>query len=183
MDAISTRLAADDPAHGVWCVEGERAVVWTDASSLAAGVVSELPNGSAIEDACWLRKDESAHISMAELDAAIRGVNLAVAWNMRMIELRMDLATVHRWVDDALTGRARLRTKAHGEMLIRRRVDTIRQLAAELGLSLSVVLVRSADNRADALTRVPRAFIVHSLFVVASTEKWLFQRPSHTYKS
>ena len=71
MDAISTRLAADDPARGVWCVEGERAVVWTDASSLAAGVVVELPDGSAIEDTCWLRKDEFAHINMAELDAAI----------------------------------------------------------------------------------------------------------------
>lgn len=159
MDAISTRLAADDPARGVWCVEGERAVVWTDASSLAAGVVVELPDGGAIEDACWLRKDESAHINMAELDAIIRGVNLAVAWNMRVIELRTDSATVHRWVDDALTGRARLRTKAHGEMLIRRRVDTIRQLVAELNLSLSVMLVRSADNRADPLTRVPKAWL------------------------
>ena len=82
-----------------------------------------------------------------------------MAWNMRVIELRTDSATVHKWVDDDLTGRARLRTKAHGEMLIRRRVDTIRQLAAELGLSLSVVLVRSADNRADALLRVPRVWL------------------------
>ena len=119
----------------------------------------ELPDGSAIVDACWLRKNESAHISMAELDAAIRGVNMAVAWNMRAIELRTDSATMHRWVSDALTGRARLRTKAHGEMLIRRRVNTICQSAAEFGLSLSVVLVRSAKNHADALTRVPRAWL------------------------
>ena len=86
-------------------------------------------------------------------------VSLALAWNMRVIELHTDSATVHRWVDDALTGSARLRKMAHGEMLIRRRVDTIRQLAAERGLSLSVVLVRSADDRADALTRVPRAWL------------------------
>ena len=134
-------------------------VVWTNASSLAAGVVVQLPCGDVIEDACWLRTDESAHINMAELDAAIRGVNSAVAWGMRDIELRTDSATVHRWVDDALTGRARLRTKAHGEMLIRRRVDIIRQLASELSLDLSVVLVRSTENRADVLTRVPREWL------------------------
>ena len=159
MNAVAARLVSDDPARGVWCVEGERAVVWTDASSLATGVVVELPSGGVIEDACWLRSDESAHINMAELDAAIRGVNLAVAWGMRVIELRTDSATVYRWMDDALTGRARLRTKAHGEMLIRRRVDIIRQLAAELGLDLSVVLIRSAENLADVLTRVPRGWL------------------------
>ena len=159
MNDISTRLATCDPARGAWSVEGERAVVWTDASSLAAGVVLELPDGSVIEDACWLRKNESTHINMAELDAAIRGINLAVAWNMRVIDLRTDSATVHRWLSDALTGRARLRTKAHGEMLIRRRVDTVCQLAAEFGLGLTVKLVRSAENHADALTRVPKAWM------------------------
>lgn len=53
---------------------------------------------------------------------------------MRTIELRMDSATVHRWIDDALSGSARLRTKAHGETLIRRRVVVIRQLVTELVL-------------------------------------------------
>ncbi|XP_045113342.1 uncharacterized protein LOC123505752 [Portunus trituberculatus] len=40
-------------------------------------------------------------------------------------------------------------------MLIRRRVDVIRQLVTELELVMSVTLVRSSENRADALTRVP----------------------------
>lgn len=159
MSAVAARLTTEDPAQGGWCVEGQRAIVWTDASSLATGVVVELPGGSVIEDACWLRNDRSAHINMSELDAAIRGVNAAVAWGMREIELRTDSATVHRWVDDALTGRARLRTKAHSEMLIRRRVGILRQLAEELRLDLSVVLVRSAENRADALTRVPKEWL------------------------
>ena len=96
---------------------------------------------------------------MAELDAAVRGINLAIAWHMRVIELRTDSAAVHRWVDDALSGRARLRTKAHGEMLIRRRVDVIRQLVSELELSLTVSLVRSAENHADVVSRVPRDWV------------------------
>ncbi|KAF0295372.1 hypothetical protein FJT64_000618 [Amphibalanus amphitrite] len=99
--------------------------VWTDASSLATGVVLESADGDVIEDACWLRHNEATHINMAELDAANRGVNLAVAWGARTIDLRTDSATVHRWLDDAISGRARLRTKAHGELMIRRRVGII----------------------------------------------------------
>ena len=156
---VADRLAREDPARGQWCVTGDRAVVWTDASSIAAGVVLESEGGDVIEDACWLRRDEATHINMAELDAAVRGINLALAWDMKTIELKTDSATVHRWVSDALSGRARLRTKAHGEMLIRRRVDVIRQLVAELGVTLSVSLVRSSQNRSDTLTRVPSEWV------------------------
>ncbi|KAF0291110.1 Intracisternal A-particle Pol-related polyprotein [Amphibalanus amphitrite] len=156
---VAERLASEDPARGQWCVTGHRAVLWTDASSIAAGVVLESEGGDVIEDACWLRRDEATHINMAELDAAVRGINLALAWDMKTIELKTDSATVHRWVSDALSGRARLRTKAHGEMLIRRRVDVIRQLVAELGISLTVSLVRSSQNRSDTLTRVPSLWL------------------------
>ena len=41
-------------------------------------------------------------------------------------------------------------------MLIGQRIDLIRQLADEMGLSLRMTPVRSAENRADALTRVPK---------------------------
>ncbi|KAF0298189.1 hypothetical protein FJT64_004439 [Amphibalanus amphitrite] len=33
---------------------------------------------------------------------------------MKSIALQTDSATVHKWMSDALSGRARLRTKAHG---------------------------------------------------------------------
>ena len=156
---VAERLARDDPARGQWHVSGDSAVVWTDASSVAVGVALETPEGHVIEDGSWLRKDEATHINMAELDAALRGVNMAIAWGMRVVELRTDSATVRRWVDDALTGRTRLRTKAHGEMLIRRRVDIIKQLAAEYSLQLTVTLVRSEDNKADCLSRVPAEWL------------------------
>lgn len=159
IDCVAGRLASDDPARGRWHVSGDRAVVWTDASSVAAGVILETPAGDAIEDACWLRRDETAHINMAELDAAVRGVNLAIVWGMRCVELRTDSSTVHRWIGDALSGRARLRTKAHGEMIIRRRIDMVKQLVDEFGIELTVVLVPSAHNRADRLTRVPAEWV------------------------
>lgn len=155
MQDVSTRIAECDPVRGSWCVNGHAAVVWVDASSLAEGVVITTPEGCTIEDASWLRRDESSHINLSELDAAVRGLNLAVAWGMKDVELRTDSVNVHRWLSDALTGRARLRTKAQSELLIRRRVGIVRQLVEELSLSVSVTLVRSCENRADALTRVP----------------------------
>ena len=159
--AVADRLSAADPASGPWCFSGDKAIVWADASSIAAGVVVETPDDGIVEDACWLRSEDSAalHINMAELDAAVRGVNMAIAWGVKNIDLRTDSATVHKWLDDALSGRARLRTKAHAEMLIRRRVDIIIQLVEELQLTLSVTLVRSAENLADALTRVPKEWL------------------------
>ena len=96
---------------------------------------------------------------MAELDAALRGLNLAIAWKMTVIELRTDSFTVHRWIADAISGRTRLRTKAHGEMLLRRRVDTIRQLVEELKISLTVTLVRSAENKAHCISCVPAEWL------------------------
>ena len=156
---VADRLRREDPAHGQWLVTGDACVVWVDASSIATGVVIEAADGEVLEDACWLRKDTVAHINMAELDAAIRGVNLAIAWGMQNIDLRTDSAAVHKWLSDALSGRARLHTKAHGEMLIRRRVELLRQLVSEMQLSMSVRLFPSAENHADRLTRVPKEWI------------------------
>ena len=47
-----------------------------------------------------------------------------------------------------------MKTKASSEMLSRRRVDTIKAVVNEYGLTLDIELVRSESNRADALTLV-----------------------------
>ncbi|KFD49597.1 hypothetical protein M513_09540 [Trichuris suis] len=158
LEEISARVKNDDPARGVWNVSGDMARLWVDASGLALGVALEV-GGAILEDASWLRRDEAQHINMAELDAVIRGLNLALSWKMRTVELMTDSATVHRWVSDGLSGKARLRTKAAGEMLIRRRISTVVSLVEEYALQLSVTLVKSEDNRADALTRVPQRWL------------------------
>ena len=158
---VVQQLQAADPAQGPWRLTGDRLIVWTDASAIANGVVLEDPGRGTVEDASKLRSESKSamHINMAELDAALTGINMAVAWGVKVIDLRTDSATVHRWIDDAVTGRARLRTKAHGELLIRRRIEIIKQLVEELQLSITVGLVRSADNPADALTRVPKNWL------------------------
>ena len=69
----------EDPVKGFWHVDRNAPVViWTDASSVAMGVVVEVGN-VIVEDACWLRKaTDCLHINVAELEAVGRGINLAL---------------------------------------------------------------------------------------------------------
>ena len=159
LSEVMERVKKCDPVRGRWDVSpSAEAHVWVDASSIAIGVALEV-DGSIIEDASWLRTSGITHINMAELDAVVKGLNLALAWNFSKMVLHTDSATVHRWISDGLTGKARLKTKAASEMLIRRRVDIVTELVKEYDLELSIVLVPSLENKADALTRVPQHWL------------------------
>ena len=152
---VLIRVCKEDPAWGRWCIDGHALSVWVDASSLATGV-SLVYDGAVVEDACWLRPaKDSQHINLAELDAIIKGINLAILWKTTTLHLFTDSACVHKWISDTLTGKARVQTKATSEMLIRRRLDTIIKLVKEYVLSMNVSLVKSSQNKADRLTRVP----------------------------
>ncbi|XP_065668044.1 uncharacterized protein LOC136088283 [Hydra vulgaris] len=143
-----------EPACGDWAVCGDEGKVWVDASSLAMGALIQVGK-TTVEDATWLRKETSdIHINMAELDAVIRGMNMALMWKLKKVTVFTDSVTVFLWVSDALTGKSRLRSKATGEMLIRRRLSVLQQLIEEYNVSVEVKLIPSKDNLADALARV-----------------------------
>ena len=118
------RVKTADPARGRWDVTGDEGVVWVDASSLAIGAALEM-NGSIVEDACWLRKNPETHVNLAELDSVVRGINLSLAWNLKKVTVMTDSKAVYHWLTDALSGRARIKTKAASEVLIRRRLETV----------------------------------------------------------
>ena len=108
-----------EPACGNWAVRGDEGKVWVDASSLAIGALIQVGE-TTVENATWLRKETSdIHINMAELNAVIRGMNMAPMWKLKKLTVFTDSMTVFHWVSDALTGKSRLRSKATGEMLIR----------------------------------------------------------------
>ena len=154
LEEIILRSSQTDPVHGDWCMNGQEVTVWMNASSLATGVLVEY-NGAIIEDTSWLRPVHAdKHINLAELDAVLRGVNLALHWRASAIHLWMDSALMHRWISDTLSGKARVRTKAVSEMLIRRQLSTLHELVAEYGLMIDVALVKSHANRGDPLTSV-----------------------------
>ena len=84
-----------DPAHGDWCLDGRELNVWVDASSLAIGVALER-HEILLEDACRLRPENDAqHINVAELDAVLKGINLALPWQCKVLHLKTDSVCVH----------------------------------------------------------------------------------------
>lgn len=159
---LLVRVGREDPVGGVWSppAPGDQPFrVWCDASSIAIGVVLEV-GGCIVEDAAWLRKvDDSAHINVAELEAIIRGVNLAVKWGACALEVVTDSATVKGWLQSVF--QSTRRAKAHGiaEMLVRRRLGILAELIEEYGLRPVVLLVPSSQNKADSLTRVPSVWL------------------------
>ena len=76
---VKDRLSKENSVKGWWDVAGEEVSVWEDVSSLAYEVVLEVDD-QVIEDLSWLRKDNTIHINMAELDAVIKELNLALTW-------------------------------------------------------------------------------------------------------
>ena len=144
---VLTRVRKEDPARSKWCVDSQALSVWFDASFLTTDVLL-VYDGAVVEDACWLQPaKDSQHINLTELDAIIKGINLAILW--KTTTLFTDSACVHKWISDTLTGKARVRTKAASEMLIQWRLDTIIKLVKEYALSMNVSLVKSSQNKAD----------------------------------
>ena len=87
---VAARVRQEDPVRGKWCVNGPELDVWVDASSLATGVSLE-HDGAAVEDASWLRKErDTQHINLAELDAVLKGVNMALMWKATKLHLHTD---------------------------------------------------------------------------------------------
>lgn len=157
---LLTRIEAEDPVRGVFhvapCKNGR---VWCDASSLALGVAVEI-GGQIVEDAAWLRKrGDSGHINVAELDAVVKGVNLALKWDLQLVEIMTDSMTVLRWLKTILDDENRVRVTGLSEMLVRRRLSILRDLVRELGVVLTVTFTPSEKNRADVLTRVPKVWL------------------------
>ena len=157
---IVKRVKEEDPVRGRWYVPAtKQGVLWCDASSIATGVLLEMGNAP-VEDAAWLRKkNDYGHINVAELDAVLKGINLALKWGLRDVEVRTDSATVFSWVQSVITAEKRVRTKGAAEMIIKRRLGNLSELLSEYGLALRMTLVPSEKNKADVLTRVKRAWL------------------------
>ena len=109
LNEVLHRVQEADPVGGSWSVPsagGGR--VWCDASSLATGAMLEI-GGVIVEDAAWLRKKhDAAHINVAELDAVIQGLNMAIRWKLQKIHVLTDSATVRGWMQSVLTNSHRI---------------------------------------------------------------------------
>ncbi|XP_067930525.1 uncharacterized protein [Watersipora subatra] len=160
LDEIFQKVQEQNLVRGKWDVKKtSQCTVWCDASNLALGVSLEV-DGYTIEDAAWLRKeDDGAHINVAELEAALKGINLALKWKMTNVQVITDSATVYRWINSVIEDTKRPKVTGLSELIIRRRLGIIGQLIDESGLTLMIKLVPSGENKLDVLTRVPKKWL------------------------
>ena len=113
--------------------------------------------GLVVEDATWLRKKiDYNHINVVELDAILKGINLAIKWGLRKIKIRTDLATVVSWVTSKVEESGRIRTKGAGEVILKRRLGILGELISEFKLQIKAVFVPSERNKPDALTQIKK---------------------------
>ena len=160
-------LDKTEEVGGVWCVDtsGDNCCVWADASSIATACCIEV-NGQVIEDACWLKGENNVeHINMGELEAAIKGVTLAIKWGIYRFKLCVDSATVFGWVKSLIHNDRKMKVAGLSEMVIRRRLWIVSQLISEYKLEIDIKLVPSEHNKADRLTRVPREWVKNEKIV------------------
>ena len=118
-----------DPVKGEWHIgRSKEGVIWCDASSLALGAILEI-GGVTVEDAAWLRKkNDNTHINVVEFDATMKGVNLALKWDLQAVEIRTDSATVALWIKSEVSADRRIKTKGAAEMLIKCRLGAHKDL-------------------------------------------------------
>lgn len=163
LDDIIERLQQNDPVRGRWKVPPNKSArVWCDASSLAVGALLEI-DGDVVEDMAWLRKKEDGmHINVTELDSVLKGINIALKWGLKSFTIMTDSATVYSWLQSLLSRSCKIRTSGISEMLVKRRLQMVSELCEEYELRISVELVKSAVNKADALTRVPQKWLLDS---------------------
>ena len=157
---VLRRVNQSDPVRGSWAVPNlDEGCVWCDASSLATGVALQIGD-VIVEDNAWLRKKhDAAHINVAELDSVVHGLNVALRWKLKSVKVMTDSVTVRGWLLSVLTGSHRVKSHGLSEMLIKRRLSLVAELIQAYGLTVAVELVPSCNNKADVLTRVPKAWL------------------------
>lgn len=157
---VEDRVGREDPVRGVWTVPSTDSwKLWCDASGIAYGVVLQADQ-VVLEDQSWLRPgDDKRHINVAELDAVIRGLNLAANWGVKKLIVVTDSQTVYGWLRSLLGDVKRVRATGLNQVLVERRLQIVDDLISTTQMDVSVDWVPSQDNLADRLTRVPGKFI------------------------
>lgn len=98
----------------------------------------------------WIADD---HINVAELDAVLKWVNLALKLRQRSTWIQTNLATTLDWVRSVIIDEKWIQAKGAAEMLVKCYLRVLGELAPKFGLKVSVLFVPSEGNKADILTR------------------------------
>ena len=120
--------------------------MWVDASSLAVGCCIEC-EGNIIEDIAWIRSEKEAnHINLAELEAALKGVNMAIKWGFKKMNIKTDSATVFGWIKCMLDSEKRVKVSGLSEVLVKRRLCLLLELIESCELTIQISKVGSNEH-------------------------------------
>ena len=87
------------------------------------------------KDAAWLRgKNNYNCINVDEFDTVLKGINPALKWGLREMEVRTDSATVLSWVNSAVEESGRICMKGVLEMIVRQRLKILEEVIFKFGL-------------------------------------------------
>lgn len=136
---IKTRVWQDNP---IWKFD-----VWVNMSSCKWSLKTNRNAPCRMHAGCIL--NDSQHTNVADLDANLKGVNMALQWKVTVLHLFIDSACVYGWILDALTEKDQIYAKVASEMLI-----WIEKLVDQCDLSVDVMLVKSYQNQMDKLSRL-----------------------------
>ncbi|KAF4728663.1 hypothetical protein FOZ62_003403, partial [Perkinsus olseni] len=152
-----------DPIGGIWNYnKNHEWVLYSDASKHALGVVLTI-GGVYAEDCTRLRSvRDCRHINLAELEAAILGLQLIgkyiTALNCeagQKVTLRCDSHSVVAWIT---RHQERHWRAVHGlnATLVESRLKTFQDTCTALRINLTVELIPSESDLADQLSRIPQ---------------------------
>ena len=111
--------------------------------------------GHVVEKATWLRiADDRQHTNVAVLESAIKVLGLAAAWQVHKVSPMTDSKTAAGWLQCIAGNTRRVKVGGLHEVLVKRRLQVVKDLILTTGMEVAVVRVPSADNQADQLTRV-----------------------------
>ena len=79
-------------------------------------------------------------------------------WQISKVEIIKDSATVFSWLNSCVHSTHKIKTSGMYKMLIKRRQTIIKEICNAYSLEVKLVQVSSSDNKADGLTRVPKAW-------------------------
>ena len=95
------------------------------------------------------KKDDYKHINVAELNAVLIGVNMAIGWGYHSFVFHTDSATVHNWIGNSMSEETRITTKGAAEIIIKRKLGTLKSVLEEFQIHCNVQLILSDKNKAD----------------------------------
>ena len=90
---------------------------------------------------------------------------MAIGWEFKTFTLTIDSLTVVNLIGNNIDARNHVKTKGSAEMLVQRNLKVSCGTITEFGLKVSVRFVSTTENKADCLTRVPKAWLTIVRFI------------------